>query len=88
MKQTKLESSIESSMNVLSGFWISYFVWIGVIYLSGGKEHVPDPFLLTCIFTVSSLIRSYVWRRFFNRGLHKAVHKFVTGVWCERFNCK
>jgi hypothetical protein len=78
MEQTRLESSLEAGLNTLSGFWISYFVWISIIHLSGGPAYVPDPLLLTTIFTVTSLIRSYVWRRFFNNGIHKAVHKLVT----------
>jgi hypothetical protein len=80
MEQTRLESGLEASLNTLSGFWISYFVWISIIYLSGGKQYVPDPLILTAIFTVTSLIRSYVWRRFFNQGVHKAVHRFVSNL--------
>jgi hypothetical protein len=87
MEQTKLESKIESTANIASGFIISYFVWIAVISLSGGKQSVPDPFLLTCIFTVTSWIRSYYWRRFFATGVHKAVHKFVAEYWCAKRKC-
>jgi len=31
---------------------------------------------ITCVFTGVSILRSYYWRRFFARGLHKTVHKF------------
>ena len=78
MEQTRLESSIEASVNMLTGFLISYFLWIAVVEFSGGKANIPDPFFITSLFTVTSLMRSYIWRRFFNAGLHKAVHKAVS----------
>lgn len=77
MKQSKLESSIESTANIASGFVISYFVWISIIEASGGIAHVPEPLIVTCIFTVTSWLRSYIWRRFFNAGLHRLVHEGV-----------
>lgn len=80
MKQSRIESMIEANMNTFSGFLISYFMWIAIIHISGGKQHVPDPFILTSLFTVTSLIRSYVWRRFFNEGLHTVVHRSVTKI--------
>ena len=82
MKQSKLESSIESTMNIASGFIISYFVWMLVIvpltksgYLQVGPA--GDAFIITCIFTVTSWLRSYFWRRYFNAGLHRLAHRWA-----------
>lgn len=82
MNQSKLESSIESTANVASGFLISWWVWIFVVaplmnagYLDAGPA--GDAFLITSIFTISSWLRSYGWRRFFSNDFHKLVHNFV-----------
>lgn len=88
MDQTKLESKIEATVNIASGFVLSYCVWHAVIYIYGGKAHVPDPFLLTAIFTVTSYIRSYYWRRFFATNIHKAIHKFVKDIICKKGRCE
>lgn len=82
MKQSKLESVIESTANIASGFIISFSVWTFLVgpLVAADVFHptsAHDAFLITCIFTVTSWLRSYVWRRFFNAGLHKAVHKLV-----------
>jgi len=81
MNQSKLESFVEASANTASGFIVSYAFWLGVVVplfdltLSHG-----DNLLVTCMFTVLSVIRSYLWRRFFNAGVHKIVHAFLRGV--------
>jgi len=77
MEQTKLESWIEATVNIGTGFLISYTLWVWLIWYHEGVSNVPEPFILTSIFTVTSLLRSFFWRRFFNNGLHKAVHKLV-----------
>lgn len=76
MKQSKVESTIEAGMNTFTGFWISYFVWICVLGFFG-EDNLPDPLIITAIFTVTSMLRSYIWRRFFNADLHKLVKKGV-----------
>lgn len=79
MKQSKLESHLESTFNIASGFIISYLVWrVGVHpAIDRGYLSMDDAFLITCIFTISSYLRSYFWRRFFNAEIHKLVHRFV-----------
>lgn len=83
MKQSKLESHIESAANITTGFVLSYIVWmvvVGPIVAHGGFDprSPHDAFLITCIFTITSYIRSYCWRRFFNAGFHNAVHNYLT----------
>ena len=82
MKQSKIESHVESFANIASGFIISYIVWmilIGPLVDSGFFDpRAPhDAFIITSIFTVTSYIRSYFWRRFFNAGIHRLIHRVV-----------
>ena len=73
MKQTKLESLLEAGANISVGFFISWGVWVFVV---SPVWHLPTTqsmgFLITCVFTVTSITRMYIMRRFFNAGLHKA----------------
>lgn len=78
MNQTKLESAIEVFFNYLSGFIIAYMVYAFIILPSTWLK--DSPFWVTMIFTVVSIIRSFLWRRFFNAGLHKVVHKLVKNI--------
>lgn len=83
VQQSKLESHIEASANIASGFIISFLVWIWFVGPLVGAGYLNplsalDAFIITAIFTITSYIRSYVWRRFFNAGFHKAVHGWVT----------
>lgn len=70
MSQSRIVSLIESLCNVASGFVISLAVWIWVIEpVFGIDKPFCDNLVITGIFTVVSIIRSYLWRRTFN---HKA----------------
>ena len=75
MKQSKLESWVEVFFNYATGFivaWLTYaFIVMPNLWLKN------SPFWVTVLFTVISVFRTFFWRRFFNNGLHKAVHKFI-----------
>ena len=75
MDQTKLESAIEIFFNYASGFIIAYLTYAFIIIPD--VELKNSPFTITVIFTIISIVRSYLWRRFFNNGLHKITHKFI-----------
>ena len=81
MEQTKLVSLIEVFLNIGSGFILSLFVW----QILAGFYGIPMPLSrnveITTIFTVVSITRSYIWRRFFNAGLHSAVVNWVGRMW-------
>ena len=63
--QTKFESMVEKIADIGSGFIIAWAVYEFVIL---AYEWVSENgFLVTCIFTVISLVRSYLWRRYFNK---------------------
>ena len=81
-RQPKLESSIEVGVNIASGFIVSYLVWVFIVPLFW-PEHASSygtAFGIVVLFTVSSVIRSYLWRRFFEREFHKVVHSFIRGL--------
>lgn len=73
--QTKWESFKEQLYNIGSGFFLSYLVWIFIVnpLITQGHLTINDSLLITSIFTVTSLLRSFVWRRVFN---HISVKKY------------
>lgn len=78
MNQTRLESLLESVINTMSGFLISLAFWILVVIpVWDLKVTMFDNLVITCCFTILSIGRGYIWRRFFNAGIHKWVHDFV-----------
>jgi membrane protein CcdC involved in cytochrome C biogenesis len=82
MKQTKLESWIEATMNIVSGFLISMLMWMFVVEpaIRVGWLEMTDAFEITMIFTVTSLLRSFFWRRYFNAGQHKVAANLARKV--------
>jgi len=74
--QSRLESVFETAANTFSGFAVSWaaYQYIVIPYRSFFAEY-GEAFWITVLFTVISLIRSYVWRRFFNADLHRWLHK-------------
>lgn len=68
MSQSKLSSLTESLLNVGSGFVVSLLLWSFVIVpLYKIEVTMTQNLEITCLFTVISVIRGYVWRRVFNR---------------------
>lgn len=71
MAQSRTSSIIESVLNQVSGFVLSLVVWAYIVApLYGFPVDWGTNFQITFIFMVVSTIRSYVWRRFFNRMEH------------------
>ena len=71
MQQTKLESLIESVFNILIGYWVAIISQL-IIFPAFGV-HIPftTNLIIGGWFTLVSLLRSYLIRRWFNAGLHK-----------------
>jgi hypothetical protein len=67
MPQTKKESFIEANVNTFIGFGISYITLLVVNALYGLELTLFDSLEITLIFTVVSIGRNYVVRRYFNR---------------------
>jgi hypothetical protein len=75
-ESSKIESFIEVALNVGSGFLVSwaYWTWVMSEMLSNGTLTVEDGFMVTTHYTVLAVVRGYLWRRFFARGIHLRVH--------------
>jgi len=71
MSQTKTKSLVETTLNTLSGFIVSYILWkwILVPMIDAGYLFHDQSFVITTIFTIASLTRSYIWRRLGNKWL-------------------
>ena len=61
--QSKKSSMIEVFANTASGFIVSFTVTTFLLPYMGAMSALS----ITSIYTVVSLVRSYVWRRFFNK---------------------
>ena len=64
--QTKRQSLIETLTNVGIGWFISFIANMLVLPLFGYNINLTDGVLISIIFTVISIIRGYVVRRWFN----------------------
>lgn len=79
MTQSKLESWIEQILSVGSGLLLSTLIVQPLIFpLYGIHTTFSENFQMAVLFTIASIIRGYIWRRYFNRRLHikltKALH--------------
>mgnify|MGYP003631072227 FL=1 len=70
MSQTKKQSIIEVIANTVVGFIISVGVSVLLFPLMGIPVTFGENIGITLIFTVISLVRSFVMRRIFNK-IHK-----------------
>ena len=67
--QSRTKSAIESMCNIGSGFSLSLVLWEIVIEpcFDIDKAFCENVYI-TIIYTAVSLMRSYAWRRLFNKG--------------------
>ena len=65
--QKKTHSAAEAIINVLVGFGVSYVANLIVLPWFGFKVSHSAAFGIGLIYTVISLVRSYILRRIFNR---------------------
>lgn len=73
MNQTKLESLLESMVNIFIGYFVALISQILVFPLFDINVPLSTDLWIGAWFTLISLVRSYVIRRWFNAGLHKAI---------------
>ena len=66
MTQKARHSLFETLLNTASGFLLSFAATGLVFPLFGVKSSVTQNFGITCVYTIISIARSYVWRRTFN----------------------
>lgn len=65
--QSRMSSLIEQMFNVGSGFITAFLTWqFIVIPVWKIETTLADNFTITAVFTVISVCRGYIWRRYFN----------------------
>ncbi|CAM1360918.1 conserved hypothetical protein [Tenacibaculum litoreum] len=67
MSQTKKQSLIESIINVSIGFFITILSLNIIFPILGIESNSKKNIVLTFYFTLLSIIRNYIIRRFFNK---------------------
>ena len=72
MQQTRLGSLIESGMNIAIGYVVALASQLLIFPLFDIHIPLSDNLLIGAWFTMISLVRSYVIRRWFNAKLHRA----------------
>lgn len=72
--QTKRGSFIEAVVNVVLGYWISFTANALVLPYFGFHITTKQNLQIGVIFTVISLVRSYVIRRYFNKYIVRIAH--------------
>lgn len=80
MKQTKTVSLIETVLNIGTGLIVSTLLWMYVGPLFGYVVYVDAAIGFASIFTIASIIRSFIWRRLFVQHLDDWLHKVIHGV--------
>lgn len=78
MTQTRLGSFIEAWMNVLIGFGINFLANMWILPAYGFTSLTwQTNFEIGLLYTVISVTRSYVVRRWFNQMLHRAAQRLA-----------
>jgi hypothetical protein len=66
--QSRVGSFIEQVLNIGSGFFLSLLLWSFVIVPIWELDvSMDDNLVITGVFTMVSVVRGYLWRRFFNK---------------------
>lgn len=88
MSQTRLQSLIETTSGTAVAFAISVLAGMVIYPLYGHTFKVAELGAITFWFTVISLVRSYIWRRFFN-WLHRrqAIRKIEAQIAVVEAEC-
>lgn len=66
MSQSRLGSMLEALANVAIGYGVAVAAQVAIFPLFGLHASLSDNLLIGALFTVVSLVRSYVLRRLFN----------------------
>lgn len=84
MNQSRAVSFVEAAMNTLIGFLISFAIWPLAAWVTGIEYNTAQHFWVIAIFTIVSVARGYIVRRFFNSGLHVLALRFTKRTWRAR----
>lgn len=77
MTQTKLGSLYEALFNVAIGFTINFIANLFILPLVGFHISIGQNFFIGVLYTIVSVARSYVIRRWFNARLHAAAERLA-----------
>lgn len=77
MRQTKLGSFYEACINVAIGFGINFVANLVILPIFGFNITLSDNFLIGILYTVISVARSYVVRRWFDARIHAAAQRLA-----------
>ncbi len=80
MNQTRLGSLIEAMLNVGIGFAINMAANFVILPLVGFNITLGQNLFIGVLYTLVSVARSYVIRRWFNARLQAAAHRMARGV--------
>lgn len=80
MNQSRLGSLIEACFNTAIGLAISMVANALVFPLFGFHPSLGENVAISVIYTVISIARGYVVRRFFNARLHRAAAALAAGA--------
>ena len=73
--QSKKHSLLEALLNTSTGFLTSLITQKMVFPMFGFYPAFSENLLITTIFTIVSIVRSYIWRRVFNALEHRGILK-------------
>ena len=79
MNQTRKGSFVEACINTAIGFWMSLILSMIVYPMFGHTFTLSQNVGITVIFTVASIARGYVVRRFFNARIQAVAQRVVGG---------
>jgi len=77
MRQTRWGSFVEVCINIAIGFGINWVANITVLPMYGFNVTGSQAFSIGLVFTVISVARSYVIRRWFEGRIHRAAMKLT-----------
>jgi hypothetical protein len=80
MNQSRLESLVESIVNILIGYGVALLSQIAIFPMFSIHVPLSTNLWIGAWFTVISLARSYIVRRFFNARLHRASISFARAM--------
>lgn len=79
--QTKMGSLVEAWVNVLIGFWINFFANLLILPAFGFTSlTLTTNFVIGGLYTLISVARSYVIRRWFNAYLRRTAERIARSL--------
>ncbi len=79
MNQSKLESFIETVINTMIGYFVALASQLLVFPMVGIDVPFSTNLVIGAWFTVISILRGHVIRRWFNARLKRAAHRMAQG---------